>query len=203
MGKGKRVVLLKAGELGCALAYYNLGNNYSNGNGVTIDKKKAKHYLELAAMNGNVMARYNLACAESRADNNHLAFKLFMLAARAGDKLSLDTVKQGYMGGIVTKDEYSNTLREYQKSQDEMKSDARDKALAARNARPPNKRYLNTQHFGKHNYWAKYHITALVGRYRRVRCSRTLSNGASGGGGSSNSAASYNSAARFLQAFLC
>ena len=34
------------------------------------------------------------------------------------------------MHGDVTKDEYANTLREYQKSQDEMKSDARDKAVA-------------------------------------------------------------------------
>ena len=34
------------------------------------------------------------------------------------------------MDGYVTKEEYANTLREYQKSQDEMKSDARDKAKA-------------------------------------------------------------------------
>ena len=45
---------LKAGELGCAAAYYNLGNSYTNGNGVTMDKKKAKNYYELAAMNGHV-----------------------------------------------------------------------------------------------------------------------------------------------------
>ena len=34
------------------------------------------------------------------------------------------------MDGHITKDEYANTLREYQKSQDEMNSDARDKAQA-------------------------------------------------------------------------
>ena len=39
------------------------------------------------------------------------------------------------MAGHVTKEQYANTLREYQKSQDEMKSDARDKAWAARNVR--------------------------------------------------------------------
>ena len=41
-------LFLKAGELGCALAmaYYNLGNCYTNeGRGVAIDTKKAKHYL--------------------------------------------------------------------------------------------------------------------------------------------------------------
>ena len=36
------------------------------------------------------------------------------------------------MDGHVTKDQYANTLREYQKSQDEMKSEARDKARAIR-----------------------------------------------------------------------
>ena len=32
------------------------------------------------------------------------------------------------MEGMITKDEYENTLRLYQARQDEMKSDARDKA---------------------------------------------------------------------------
>ena len=35
------------------------------------------------------------------------------------------------MQGIVTKDEYANTLRAHQKSIDEMKSDAREKAAAS------------------------------------------------------------------------
>ena len=126
---------LKAGELGCAAAFFNLGVVYRTGNGVKIDEKKAKHYYELAAMNGFVQARHNLGCVESRAGNNHRAFKHFIIAARAGNKLSLNTVKQGYMRGLVTKEEYANTLREYQKSQDETKSDARDKALTARNQR--------------------------------------------------------------------
>ena len=47
-----------------------------------------------------------------------------MIAASAG------LVKEGYTAGYVnvTKDEYANTLRAYQKSVDEMKSEARDKA---------------------------------------------------------------------------
>ena len=32
------------------------------------------------------------------------------------------------MGGIITKEEFANTLRAYQKIQDEMKSEDRDKA---------------------------------------------------------------------------
>ena len=124
---------LKAGQLGCANAYYNLGNSYFVGRGVEVDRKKATHYYELAAMNGDVKARHNLGMMEGQAGNHQRANKHLLIAARAGLKKSLDMVKVGYMAGYVTKDEYANTLREYQKSQDEMKSEARDKALASRN----------------------------------------------------------------------
>ena len=122
---------LKAGELGCNDAYYNLGVFYTRGRGVDVDKKKAIHYNELAAMNGDVQGRHNLGCDELEAGNHHQAYKHFILAARAGFKNSLDAVKKGFMHGIVTKDEYANTLRAYQKRHDEMKSDDRDKAEEA------------------------------------------------------------------------
>ena len=121
-------LLLKAGELGSADAYFNLGNAYERGTGVEIDKKKAKFYYELAAMNGDVAAMHNLGRMEGLAGNDQRAFKHYIIAARAGGKVSLDSVKRGYMAGIVTKEEYANILREYQKNQDEMKSEARDKA---------------------------------------------------------------------------
>jgi TPR repeat protein len=124
---------LKGGGLGCAQAYFNLGNQYYNGRGVEINEKKAMHYYELAAMNGNSKARHNLGATEYDAGKYHRAMKHFVISACVGCKGSLDAVKDGYMAGYVAKDEYANTLREYQKSQDEMKSEARDKALAARN----------------------------------------------------------------------
>ena len=62
--------------------------------------------------------------------NLQRAFRHLILAACTGYTHSLDAVKEGYMNGHVTKEEYANTLREYQKSQDEMKSEARDKAAA-------------------------------------------------------------------------
>ena len=92
--------------------------------------KKAKHFYELAAINGNVNARYNLGVVEGKAGNHHRAMKHLILAARAGHKDALDAVKHGFMTGIVTKDEYENTLRAYHKIQDEMKSDDRDIAEA-------------------------------------------------------------------------
>ena len=54
--------------------------------------------------------------------------KHYILAARAGDKPSLDKVKEGFMDGIVTKEDYANILRAFLSRHDEMKSDQRDKA---------------------------------------------------------------------------
>ena len=126
-------LLLKAGELGCVEAYVNLGNVYDIGRIVEVDEEKAKQYkkyLELAAMNGNVGARNALGYMEVQAGNTHRSVKHFILAARAGDDEALDKVKEGFMDGIVTKEEYAQALRAYQNRRDEMKSDMRDKARA-------------------------------------------------------------------------
>ena len=102
--------------------------SYNAGTGVVVDEKKTRHYYELGAMKGCVKARNNLACTESRAGNNHQAMKHFVILACAGCEESLDADKKGFMKGYVTKDQYANTLRTYQKSQDEMKINTRDKA---------------------------------------------------------------------------
>jgi len=122
---------LKAGELGCSTGYYNLGNSYYHGQGVVMNKKKAEHYFELAAMNGYISARNNLGCMEWEKGNQHRAMKHFILAAGSGHKDSLETVKSGFMRGLVTKDDYANTLRAYHERQKEMKSDERDKAAVS------------------------------------------------------------------------
>ena len=123
---------LKAGELGCARGYYNLGQGFRTGIGVEeADMKKAKYYYELSAMMGDAEARNNLGCSEGEAGNYEQAMKHFIIAARAGHKESLNAVKSGYTNGIITKDEYANTLRAHHGRQKEMKSDARDKAAAS------------------------------------------------------------------------
>ena len=53
---------LKAGELGCAEAYYNLGCSYSNGLGVETDKKKGIRYFKFASIGGNVPAMCSWCC---------------------------------------------------------------------------------------------------------------------------------------------
>ena len=65
---------LKAGELGYAEAYTRLGYSFSNGMGVEADKKKAKHYYEIAAMNGDVRARHNLGVLELMAGNHQRTY---------------------------------------------------------------------------------------------------------------------------------
>jgi len=120
---------LKAGELGCAEAYCNIGVSYEDGeHGVEVDKKKARHYYELAVMDGSVNARYDLACLEGYARNFDRAIKHCIIGARAGHEQSFETVKEAFIDGQVTKDEYANTLRAYHERQKEMKSDERDKA---------------------------------------------------------------------------
>ena len=123
-----RELTQKAGELGCAGGYYNLASLYSNGTGIEVDKKKAKHYFELAAIGGDITARHSLGCEESLAGNEGRAFKHFTLAAKAGHEKALDVIKQLFTFGAVAKDDYESTLRAHQARQDEMKSDARDKA---------------------------------------------------------------------------
>ena len=91
-----------------------------------VDMKKAQYYYELATIGGDMMARYKLGVFENHAGNTHRAMKHFTLAAKAGDKLSLNCVKVYFMDGSITKDDYANTLRAHQNSRDEMKSEQRD-----------------------------------------------------------------------------
>ena len=128
----------KAGELGCAVAYFNLGNLYLVGNGVEVDKRKVKYYHELSAMMGSTQARNNLGVMEAEGrdgsyDRAYIerAMKHFILAARAGYEASLGIVKEGFKEGMVTKDEFANTLRACHERQKEMKSKMRARALSS------------------------------------------------------------------------
>ena len=121
-------LFLKAGELGCADGYVNLGNAYYYGEGVEIDKKKANHFYALAAMNGSIFARMSLGNIEVQTGNYERAKKHFIVAARAGDSKCLEVIKKSFTFGLVTKNEYESTIRAYHESQMEIKSDARDKA---------------------------------------------------------------------------
>ena len=61
----------RSAELGHTGAYRSIGCIYD----VKVDEKKANHYYELAAIGGNVNARYNLGQVEWRAGNFDRALK--------------------------------------------------------------------------------------------------------------------------------
>jgi len=118
----------RAGELGYATAYLNIGTAYYRGQGVEVDKKKAIHYYELAAMRGDMVARYNLGNNEACVER---ALKHHMIAVRGGHSNSLKEIKELYKYELATKEDYTKALRAYQDYLGEIKSDQRDEAAAA------------------------------------------------------------------------
>ena len=122
----------RAAKLGHATAYYQIALCYDAGKGVEVDKKKARHYWGLAAMRGDKTARYNLGASEENAGNMDRALKHYMIAVRDGEYVSLETIRKMIKIGRATKDDYAKALRSYQSYLDEVKSDQRDKAAAAR-----------------------------------------------------------------------
>ena len=123
----------RAGELGYALSYNNIGSAYYNGEGVEVDKKKGIHYWELGAISGDETARHNLACIERDAGNIDRAQKHYMIAIRDGYAYSLNEIKLMYSHGCAAKEDYTEALQLYQTYLGEIKSDQRDKAAAAAN----------------------------------------------------------------------
>ena len=128
----------RAGELGCASLYLEIGYAYFNARGVEMDEKKAIHYWELGAIAGNDRARHGLGLFEERSGNNGRALKHYMIAVRDGSDSSLKRIKRFYMNGIATKDDYAKALRSHQAYLDEVRSDQRDAAAAS----DENNRYI-------------------------------------------------------------
>jgi TPR repeat protein len=121
---------LRAGELGCAKSYNNVGGCYFRGEGVERDTMKARYYLKLAAMGGSVYARHNLGILEENAGNINKAMMHWMIAARSGYDTSLYKVQGGFNGGHIMADDYEEVVHSHEESKDEMKSDQRDAAAA-------------------------------------------------------------------------
>ena len=121
----------RAGEFGHSESYLHIGYAYDRGHGVEVDEKKANHYYELAAMGGSVFARHNLGVNEEIAGNIDRALKHIMIAVSGGASLSLDMIKELYLVGRATKNDYTKALQFYQAYLSEIKSKQRDEAAAA------------------------------------------------------------------------
>ena len=122
----------RASELGSASGHFHIGTLYIFGRGVDKDTKKGTHHYQTAAMMGHPLARHNLGAIELENGNLDRAMSHFMIAATCGYDKSLENLKLGFKKGLVTKEDLEKTLRCYQASQDEMRSEDRDRANAAR-----------------------------------------------------------------------
>ena len=70
-----------------------------------MDKEKAIHYYELAAMEGNEVARNNLGCIEANAGNWDRALKHFIIAVGSGCNNSLKNIQDLYLKGNATRED--------------------------------------------------------------------------------------------------
>ena len=122
---------LRAGELGCSMAYDKIGLAYLSGQGVERDMSKAKYYWELGAIRGNVVARHNLGIFETREGNVNRALKHYMIAACAGYDNSLKEIQEAFTNGDATRDDLEEARSAHKIAKDGMRSDQREAAAAA------------------------------------------------------------------------
>ena len=118
----------QAADLGDIEAHFEVSLLYRNGKGVEKDMKKAVYHLEEAAIGGHPEARYNLGCYEGRNSRFDRATKHFIIAAKLGHDGALDKLKQHFLMGFVSKEDYEAALRGHQAAVDETKSEQRDAA---------------------------------------------------------------------------
>jgi tetratricopeptide (TPR) repeat protein len=119
-----------AAELGDVNAQFLLGALYFKGQGVEKDMKKAMYHFEQAAIGGHPGGRTGLAIHEEDNGRMERAVKHVMIAANLGHDASLNVIKDYFMKGIVSKEEYAAALRGYQAAVNETKSAEREKGEA-------------------------------------------------------------------------
>ena len=120
----------KAAELGDMGAHCCLGLMYYKGRGVEKDEKKAVYHYEQAAIGGHPQARGQLASHEMENDRFERAAKHWIIAANLGHDNSLKLVKQLFLDGMVTKEDYAAALRGHQTAVDATKSAEREEGEA-------------------------------------------------------------------------
>mmetsp|Transcript_24264 Transcript_24264/g.55033 ORF Transcript_24264/g.55033 Transcript_24264/m.55033 type:complete len:375 (-) Transcript_24264:33-1157(-) len=124
----------EAAELGSLEAHNRLAEFYLGDEiGVTADGvarnfSKAVRHWEEAAIRGHVESRHNLGVRECGEGNHERAVKHLLISAKMGDKSSLDVIKDMFVGGVASKDQYADALKGYQEAMEEMKSPERVEA---------------------------------------------------------------------------
>ncbi|EJK47614.1 hypothetical protein THAOC_33653 [Thalassiosira oceanica] len=121
----------EAANLGAVDALFSLGVAHERGKGVKQDMAKAAELYEKAAIQGCLMSRHKLGCFEVKARRNYVrALRHWLISAKMGHKDSVETIKNMFMDGIATKEQYAEALKGYRDAVEEMKSHDRDEASA-------------------------------------------------------------------------
>ena len=118
----------EAAELGSIEALYCLGHAYLDGEGVQQDEAKAFEFFTKAAMQGHVQSRHILGWREAQNGNWNRAVRHYGISAKMGDEDSLEYIKDMFMAGLATKEQYAEALKGYQDAVEETKSHDRDEA---------------------------------------------------------------------------
>mmetsp|Transcript_5904 Transcript_5904/g.13296 ORF Transcript_5904/g.13296 Transcript_5904/m.13296 type:complete len:85 (+) Transcript_5904:599-853(+) len=79
-------------------------------------------------MQGYVDSRCNLGMYEADRGNLDRAVRHWMISAKMGHWNSIGVIRDSFMRGFATKEQYAEALRGYQDSIEEMKSHDRDEA---------------------------------------------------------------------------
>ena len=113
-------------------AHFNISCSFRDGEGVEKDVKKMVYHLEEAAIAGHPDARHNLGCLEGKSGRHERAMKHFIVSANMGHNESLDSLKKGFMAGLVSKEDLASALRAHQAAVDATKSPQRETAESMR-----------------------------------------------------------------------
>ncbi len=122
-------LFLKAAALGDIEAHYEAALIYLDGEGTEVNMKKGNYHLEVAAIGGNANSRYALGIYERNHGSYERAMKHLIIAAKQGLEDALAKLKEGYVDGQISKDEFGEALRAYQRAADATKSPQREDEL--------------------------------------------------------------------------
>jgi len=115
----------RAAELGSSKAHYQLGCIYHEGG----DSKKEKFHYEAAAMAGHEGARVALGTMERRSGNMERAVKHWTIAASGGKYDAMHNLLIAFNQGSTSRATIDSSLRAYNKSCIEMRSEARNAVI--------------------------------------------------------------------------
>jgi hypothetical protein len=82
-------------------------------------------------MAGHELARCNLGFNENESGDMERAVKHWMIAASAGEYMSMHNVRKAFEQGFVSRDAIDSILTAYNSCCAEMRSDARDASICA------------------------------------------------------------------------